>query len=58
VPYLLYLHIHHTDEALFRLSNTSKAASELIEEAYEAAVKGKMAPIPGTNTVPFPFNRN
>lgn len=48
----------HTDEALFRLSNTSKAASETLEQAYEAAVQGRMAPIPGTNSVPFPFNRS
>lgn len=46
------------DEALFRLSSTThKAASETLEQAYEAAVHGNMA-TPGTSTVPFPFNRS
>ena len=47
------------DEALFRLSSTThKAASETLEQAYEAAVHGNMPPTPGSNTVPFPFNRS
>ena len=50
---------NRADEALFRLSSTThKAASETLEQAYEAAVHGNMAPTPGTNTVPFPFNRS
>ncbi len=47
-----------TDDSLFRINNNSRSSADLMEEAYEAAVKGHMQPTPGTNTVPFPFNRS
>ncbi|EWM21574.1 apoptosis inducing factor [Nannochloropsis gaditana] len=46
------------DDTLFRINNNSRSSADLMEEAYEAAVKGHMQPTPGTNTVPFPFNRS
>jgi len=47
-----------TDDTLFRINNHTRSSADLLEEAYEAAVKGHMQPTQGTNTVPFPFNRS
>lgn len=47
-----------THDTLFRINNHTRSSADLLEEAYEAAVKGHMQPTPGTSTVPFPFNRS